>query len=73
VAVDVAQKDKRPEIPWEQVKKNLGLENELTRQHIHQRLNLQQGCCVMAQVSTCVNHHTYLFIGPMNGGSDCHS
>ena len=26
-AVDEAQKDKRPGIPWEQVKKNLGLEN----------------------------------------------
>ena len=26
-AVDEAQKDKRPGIPWEQVKKNLGLDN----------------------------------------------
>ena len=26
-AVDEAMKDKRPGIPWDQVKKNLGLEN----------------------------------------------
>jgi hypothetical protein len=49
-AVDEAQKDKRPGIPWEQVKKNLGLENYLARQHTHQRFNRQQRRRVMAQI-----------------------